>query len=90
MSKLADEARDFADRVLGSVPSLIDKRIEERRSSACWYEHRARYMLAHCNPVMRPWWRLWVRRHAAACAANRDLATQCAKAATVVRHEGIV
>lgn len=83
----AREAAEYADRVLALIPSLIDKSVEERRTHACWYEARARRRLETCRPYARPWWRLWVRVHDAACAANEQLRRECETARAIVAGE---
>lgn len=86
----AEEAARYADRVLALIPSLIDKSVEERRTHACWYEIRARRRLQTCRPIMRPFWRWRVAVHDGACAANEQLAHECATARMVVAGETMV
>lgn len=81
-------AIEYADSVLALVPQLIHQAVEERRSHACWYEAYRRKRLATCNPVMRPMWRLLLRRSQAMCAANQEMAQACALASARVRMEG--
>ncbi len=85
----ATEAADYADRVLALIPQLVDQAVERRRENACWFELVARHRLTTCRPIMRPWWRWAVRRHGARCAANHELATECAMARARVRMEGM-
>lgn len=87
MSAAAD-AEHYADSVLALIPQLIDQSVERRRENACWYELVARHRLQTCRPIMRPWWRWAVKRHEARCAANAELASECAMARARVRLEG--
>jgi hypothetical protein len=73
----AEAARDYADSVLAMIPALIDKSVEERRKNACWYELKCEHRLKTCLKVNRWWWRLWMNKHAAKCAANKEMAQAC-------------
>lgn len=78
---LAEAAREYADDFVGMIPQLIDQSIERRRKNACWHEARARHRLSTCLPIFRPWWRAAVKRHAAKCYANKEIAAECARIA---------
>lgn len=79
----------YADQVLALIPQLIHQAVEERRKHACWFAIYRRKRLETCNPVMRPMWRLLLRRSSAMCAANKSIAESCAMAAARVRLEVI-
>lgn len=81
-------AMQYADQVLALIPQLIHQAVEERRKHACWWATYYRKRLDICRPVMRPWWRMLLRRSAAMCAANKEMADSCAVAAVRVRMEG--
>jgi hypothetical protein len=83
----ADEARKYADSVLALIPQLAQQAVEERRTNACFYELVARHRLTTCRPIMRPWWRWQLKRHGARCAANKQLASECAMARARVRMQ---
>lgn len=83
----ARQAAEYADRVLALIPELAHQAVEERRTNACWYELRARHRLTTCILLMRPFWRWQVRKHGAGCAANKQLANECAMARARVRME---
>lgn len=84
----AKDAAEYADRVLALIPQLAALAIEERRQHACWYEIRARRRLQTCAPIMRAFWRWRVRVHDGACAANEDLARDCAAAQAAILGRG--
>lgn len=80
---LAEAAREYADDFVSMIPQLIHQSVERRRKNACWHEAVARHRLKTCWPIMRPWWRGAVNRHAAKCHANKEIAAECARIAKV-------
>jgi len=77
---LEEEARRYADTILGMVPELIHQSVKERREQACWHELKAQHRRKTCRPIMRPWWDWRVRVHEARCAANKTIAGACRSA----------
>lgn len=81
-------AMDFADSVLALVPQLIFATIEQRRNHACWWSLYYRKRLDMCARIMRPWWRMRLRKASAQCSANKEMAESCALASARVRMDG--
>lgn len=69
-----EAAREVADSILSSIPEFITYAIEKRRKEAAWFLVYRRARLASCRPIMRPFWRLLVKKSKAAVAANKATA----------------
>lgn len=84
MSRLADEAAAFADRVFDSIPEVAMMVMAERRKAACWHKLKCERRLQTCAKVNRWIWR-WRRNvHDARCVANESLRAKMTAACETV------